>query len=82
MSKESFMLTTYDNSFNPFTEFEAWFKEDHRLGHNTCEYLAMISADSPILSDELNERDTDLAMNYIVNAFPTIYKKVKASDFK
>lgn len=77
-----YMLTTYDNPFNPFTEFDVWFKEDHRLGHNCCELLATIAATSPILSDELNDRDTQVAMDAIVKSEPMIYKKVQLSDYK
>ncbi len=82
MTNEDFMLTTFDNTFNPFTEFEAWFKEDHRLGHNTCELLDLLSATSDISSDELQERDIQFAMDEIVNRFPMIYKKVSNSDYK
>lgn len=81
MEREDFMLTTFDNPFNPFTEFDAWFKEDHRLGHNTCELLALVSATSDVSSEEVNEIDTSLAMDEIVQREPMIYKKVKATDF-
>lgn len=80
--KEDFMLTTFDNRFNPFTEFEAWFKEDHRLGHNCCELLAIVSSVSSVSSDEIQEADTISAINDIVNRDPTIYRKVKKTDFK
>lgn len=76
------MLTTFDNKFNPFTEFEAWFKEDLRLGHNTCGLLAKTSNTSDVASDEVNEEDIDRAMNEIVAREPLIYKKVKKEDFK
>ena len=80
-STEDFMLTTYDNQFNPFTQFAAWLKEDHRLGHNCCELLAIVSAPSDILSDELEEKNTIYAMDLIVNREPTIYRKVRKSDY-
>ena len=34
------MLTTFDNRFNPFTDFIRWWKEDLRLGHDCCGTLA------------------------------------------
>ena len=80
-STEDFMLTTYDNQFNPFTQFDAWFKEDHRLGHNCCELLALVAAPSDILSDELEEKNTIYAMDQIIKREPTIYRKVRKSDF-
>lgn len=81
MEREDFMLTTFDNPFNPFTEFDAWFKEDHRLGHNCCELLAIVSSTSEVLSDEINETDTEFAMNEIIQREPMIYRKVKETDF-
>lgn len=75
------MLTTYDNPFNPFTQFDAWFKEDLRLGHDTCGYLARMSAASQMLSDDMNEEYIDSAMDEIVSLQPMIYKKVLANDY-
>lgn len=42
MQKESFMLSTVDNPFNPFTNFEEWLEFDKEKGYGTCEYLARI----------------------------------------
>ena len=78
---KDFMLTTFDNSFNPFTEFDAWFKEDHRLGHNCCELLAINSAVSDIASEETRIDETLKAIDYIVQREPMIYRKVSKSDF-
>lgn len=75
------MLTTYDNPINPFTNFEAWFKEDMRLGHNTCAVLANEASTSTILSDEINENDIELAIDELIKREPTIYRKVLASDY-
>lgn len=80
--KEDFMLTTFDNPFNPFTDFEAWFKEDHRLGHNCCELLAIVSSVSNVSSEEVREEDVIAAINDIIARDPTVYKKVIKSDFK
>lgn len=76
-----FMLTTFDNPINPFTEFDAWFKEDHRLGHNCCELLAKVSAVSDVSSEEIREQDTLKAIDYIVDREPMVYRKVSKSDF-
>jgi hypothetical protein len=45
------MLTTTDNPFNPFTEYDEWFAYDVSKGYNTCAYLARIVKSS----DELSE---------------------------
>lgn len=81
VSENDYMLTTYDNPINPFTDFEAWFKMDMILGHNTCGTLANEAQTSHIFSDEVNEKEIDRAMNYIISQEPLIYKKVFRSDY-
>ena len=81
MEKDS-MLTTFDNPFNPFTEFDRWWKEDLLLGHNCCGLLANESNVSDIASDEINDKAIIEAMERIVKREPMIYKIVYQSDFK
>ena len=81
MEKDS-MLTTFDNPFNPFTEFDRWWKEDLLLGHNCCGLLANESNVSDVASDEVNDKAIIEAMERIVKREPMIYKIVYQSDFK
>ena len=81
MEKDS-MLTTFDNPFNPFTEFDRWWKEDLLLGHNCCGLLANESNVSDVASDEVNDKAITEAMERIVKREPMIYKIVYQSDFK
>ena len=81
MEKDS-MLTTFDNPFNPFTEFDRWWKEDLLLGHNCCGLLANESNVSDIASDDVNDKAIIEAMERIVKREPMIYKIVYQSDFK
>lgn len=76
------MLTTFDNPFNPFTEFDRWWKEDLLLGHNCCGLLANESNVSDIASEEVNDKAIIEAMERIVKREPMIYKIVYQSDFK
>lgn len=76
------MLTTFDNPFNPFTEFDRWWKEDLLLGHNCCGLLANESNVSDVASDEVNDKAIIEAMKRIVKREPMIYKIVYQSDFK
>lgn len=78
---EDFMLTTYDNPFNPFEEFEVWFKYDLVLGHDCCGILAKEANISDVASDEVNAKDGLDAINRIVERWPMIYKKVSKKDF-
>ena len=75
------MLTTFDNPFNPFKEFDLWWKEDLRLGHDCCGLLARTANTSDLASDDINEAEIDRAMNEIVEKEPMIYKKVSNSDY-
>lgn len=73
------MLTTTDNPFNPFVQFEAWRAFDDARGYHTCEYLARIVKDSDALSPVEHEAEVTSAIDEIVklNVFG-IYKKVFA----
>jgi hypothetical protein len=71
------MLTTIDNPFNPFTEFQKWYNYDILKGYDTCAYLARIAKTSPELSEEDYEKAIDDAIDEIVKQnILGIYKKV------
>ncbi len=75
------MLTTVDNPFDPFTQFEAWFAWDVQAGYHTPGYLARIVVDSDELSEaELSQAIED-AIDEIceINVFG-VYKKVSKAD--
>ena len=59
MSKEVSMLTTIDNPFNPFTQFDQWYRYDVDSGYNTCSFIARLAR----TSDELSEEDEELEIN-------------------
>lgn len=81
MPNDDFMLTTFDNPFNPFDNFDIWWKTDLMLGHDCCGVLARNSNVSDIASDDVNDRLIDEAMNRICKSEPTIYRKVSRSDY-
>ncbi len=80
--EEDSMLTTFDNPFDPFSDFIRWWKEDLLLGHDTCGTLARESNISDVASDEVNDKDVVDAMNRIVKREPMIYKIVYKSESK
>lgn len=81
MEENDFMLTTFDNPFNPFTDFIRWWKQDLILGHDCCGLLARETNASSISSENLNDMFVVSAMKRIVEDDPTIYKIVHQSDF-
>ena len=56
---KEFMLSTSDNKFNPFTEFDQWYAFDKQKGYNTLEYLARVAE----VTVDGFERENRLAIN-------------------
>lgn len=71
------MLTTTDNPYNPYTQYDEWLALDRQLGYNTCEYLARICENvSYNLDQEEQEEIVRDAMNQIIAMDPfEIYTK-------
>lgn len=77
MNTRKVALTTVDNPYSPFTQFNQWFFFDVEKGYNTCSYLARIAKTSDSLSDEENEAEIERAIDEIIKFdFRNIYKKV------
>jgi hypothetical protein len=75
------MLTTIDNPFNPFTQYEDWFAYDTRVGHNTAQFLARIV----ISSDELSDEDQSVAIEHAIDEIVKenvsgLYRKVTQTE--
>ena len=50
VARNEIMLTTTDNPINPFVNFDAWYAEDMRLGHDTCGLIARLYVDTRDMS--------------------------------
>lgn len=75
------MLTTSDNPYDPFEQFQSWFLFDVEKGYNSCAYLGRIAKTSDQLSDEENNQVVEEAIDEIIKYdFRNIYKKVKRTD--
>ena len=75
------MLTTVDNPFNPYEDFDAWYAFDERAGYHTMQYLARIVKSSHELSDADQSLALELAIDEIVRENVLgIYRKVASSD--
>ena len=80
---DSYALTTFDNPYNPFEQFDEWFLYDVEKGYNTCSYLARIARTSDEFTDEENNQEILRAIDEIIRYdFLNIYKKVKKSDYE
>ena len=75
------MLTTFDNPYNPFDQFDSWFLFDVTKGYNSCEVLGRFARISDSFTDEENDREVERAIYEIIKLdFLNIYKKVKKND--
>lgn len=61
------ILSTPDNPYNPFGDFDNWYAYDEDHGYHTSSYVARLTFSSDVLSDTENQ----IAVN---NAIRKIYE--------
>ncbi len=70
-------LTTFDNPYNPFTQFNEWFLFDMLNGYNSCGYLANISDADNSMSEADYQEEVEKAIDDIVlHDFTGLRRKV------
>lgn len=70
-------ITTIDNPYSPFDQFDEWYQFDMEKGYGTCSYLDRIARTSDQLTEEENEQELERAIDEIIKYdFMNIYKKV------
>lgn len=74
------MLTTMDNKYDPFKDFDQWLVEDQRLGHNCCSIQAEIANTSSNLNDEDNITITNKAIDDFVTIMTLLNTSLLESD--
>ena len=76
-------LTTIDNPFDPFKDFENWFLYDVEKGYNSCGLLGRESYITDQLSDEEEDSEVERAIDDIIKYDVTnTYRKVKENEEK
>ena len=71
-------ITTTDNPFDFFTQFDDWYQFDESKGYHTCSYVARIAKVSNDLSDLDNEIEIARAIDEILSLNLTgNYKKIE-----
>jgi hypothetical protein len=77
------MLTTDDNPYDPFTEWEAWDQYDRQMGYHTTACLARLVKDSHELPDAVRSQAIEDAIDdfleVIVTGTEAKYKTVEAT---
>ena len=76
-----YMLTTFDNPYDPFDQFDLWYRFDLDKGYDSCGYLARIARTSDQLTDEENNLEIKRAIDEIIKYdFMNIYKRFTKED--
>ena len=75
--KRQVNITTIDNPFNPFDEFDSWFMFDIENGYYTSSKLArLVNLDDSMTEKEENE-EIERAIDRLIEIDPLdIYKKI------
>lgn len=75
------MLTTVDNPFDPFTQFDTWYAYDTTMGYHSSALLARIVHTSDELSDADQSAAIEAAIDEVVKENVSgMHRKVTRSD--
>lgn len=81
-NEQQYMLTTTDNPYNPFTQWDDWLALDTQLGYYTPGLLARYTITSDTLSDADQADDISRAIDEIVQDNPLgVHRKVSESSY-
>lgn len=76
MAKQ-FALTTFDNPFNPFEDYNDWVSFDKQHGYDSAELLMRIANVTDEMTDIEENKEIERAIDEIIKYdFRNIYKKV------
>lgn len=71
-------LTTTDNPYNPYSQFEDWYRFDMDKGYNSCGLLMRLAYTYDQLTDAENAYEIERVIDEIIAYDPlNIYKKLK-----
>ena len=77
MTMAEAMLTTIDNPYDPFTQYDDWYAYDMRMKYYTPSFLARIV----VMSNDISEADQSLVIEHAIDEIVKenvngLYKKV------
>lgn len=77
-------LSTVDNPYNPFTQYDSWFLYDVEKGYNSSALLARtIDSDPSLYNQDVDNEDIEKAIDSIIkNDFMNLFIKVKKPTSK
>lgn len=69
-------LTTIDNPFDPFEQFDSWLMFDMEKGYNSCERLARVATITEDMTQKEVDEEIERAIDQIIkHDFLNIYQK-------
>lgn len=75
------MLTTIDNPYDPFTQWDLWYAFDEQSGYHTCSYLARVVHSSYDLTIDEQNAALEAAIDEIIKVNGLgLYKKIHEND--
>lgn len=73
----AYALTTVDNPYDPFDQFDSWYMFDMDKGYNSCSYLDRVARTSDQLTPEENDQEIKRAIKEIIRYdYRDIYRMV------
>lgn len=81
-NKKEIKITTFDNPFSPFTQFDEWYQYDIQKGYDTLGTLSRMTMNSSRLSERDQMRIIGDSMIELVKMLPQTYKLVLEEDYE
>ena len=72
-------ITTYDNPYDYFKQFDQWLNYDRQKGYFTLEYVARLARLAPDLSEEQERIEMENTFDKMIEWNGSFYKKVYSS---
>lgn len=69
-------ITTHDNPYDYWTQFDEWLAFDRQMGYYTLEYLGRIAKLANDLSDQQEQQEIESAIDAILEWNGSFYKKI------
>lgn len=62
-------ITTVDNPYDPFTQWDQWYRYDEKNGYRTCGRLAKLARNAVDLSEEETEAQITAAIIALLDLY-------------
>lgn len=74
-------ITTIDNPFDPFSQFDSWFAFDVEKGYYTCSRIARLANFTDEMSEVERDNENERAIDKLIEIdVLDIYKKVAKQE--